>query len=80
MSENIRTSRQLTPVLFLHFITNIMAQGITFAGYYRLITNPSWLYVMYIATFGSVGIANFFIQLTVIKWEIIKINYPKCNG
>lgn len=67
LSENIRTTRQLTPVLFLHFASNAEVSLQFLAIYYGLVTEPAsrqWL-----TEFGLVfnAAAYFLIQLAVIK-------------
>ncbi|KAI1722390.1 sre G protein-coupled chemoreceptor domain-containing protein [Ditylenchus destructor] len=67
MSENIRTSRQLSPSLLLHFLTNLIGQVLTLVAYYQLVTDEGLLWLLYVFTLGVNGIAYFFIQLTVIQ-------------
>jgi len=66
LSENIRTTRQLIPVLFLHLASNVEISAQTLSTYYGLLDQSSkeCLYA-----FGGVfnAAVYFLIQLSVIK-------------
>ncbi|KAI1726156.1 serpentine type 7TM GPCR receptor class ab chemoreceptor domain-containing protein [Ditylenchus destructor] len=69
LSENIRTSRQLHPALFLHFLEKFAAIGFVFISYYEIIKDPYWINFIRTLMYVVHGVCNFFIQVTVISYH-----------
>lgn len=68
LAENIRTLRQLSPVLFTHIVCSLVGAGIVFSSYYHLIE----LSVSASGVFLAVVYLNYSIMNLIVHCVIIK--------
>ncbi|KAI1707709.1 serpentine type 7TM GPCR receptor class ab chemoreceptor domain-containing protein [Ditylenchus destructor] len=67
LSENIRTSRQLTPVLLFHFLSNAVSGTMTMLLYHKVQMHPKLISAVMQGTAFWMGFMNLLTQVTVIR-------------